>query len=482
MNTASVHFLLALLLALQLLAGCGAIPERLDSPPALELIHPEFVSARVDSESGKIGRVHSPWWTSIGGDVLGDLLYDVAENNHALSASEFRAAAASYRALVQASRRSPDIGLDSSASGISTRERSSLLGPTSGESSSEQYTLGVGIRWELDLWGRLARVSEAADADARASKLDADALQLSVTEDAARQWVFHASATEQIALIGQQKKSVQTQIDVLTTRQRLGEPVLSQILQLRSIAASLEQDHQLLTLEREQAGFRLAQLRGVSMDTPLLDQPILSTGLTWESVLGTPKDLLDTRPDLQAAMERLRAADARMHAAFLDRWPRIEISASAAFSSARLADLFLGELLQAAASLSAPLYNGGRSDAIEGDALALRDAAAADLADTVLSTLAEVEGSIAGVHRRQGAEEAAILSVTHARSAYEESRSRFIGAGGSALDALIAEERLLQAQRDAAEARKQRALAIVSLGIALGQHPFPSSSSDNEDL
>lgn len=467
--------------ALVLSGGCGAPPPLRGLPPVAELVHDEFQAAGAMPEIRKEIDERAPWWRTIGGESLEDLLVEVQLGNRSLRASEFRALAARYGAQLAEARRSPRVDLDASSSGVGTRTRSSFLGSTTSESSSESYTLGARLRWEVDLWGRLARLSDAARAEAEALDADVRVLRLTLAEDAATQWVLHATALEQTALLEGQTDAVDRQIGVLVSRQQIGEPVLSQVQQLRSIRSGLAQDLALLRLEAERAAYRLHELRGKPMDDQLPAAPTLGAELDWRALLGEPRDLLEHRPDLQAAMDRLRAADAQTHAVFLERWPRLDLDAAAAFTSARIADLFLGELLRAAVSLSAPLIDGGRRQASENESVALRDAAVEDLASAVLAAMSEVEIGIAGVVHSADAEAAAVESAAFAREASEESRSRFLGAGGSALDALIAEERLLEAERRAVEIRRDRALAVIRLGIALGRIPDARTPSRNGD-
>lgn len=463
--------------------GCASPPERLGSPDALNLVHDAFKSADLERVRSDAPDTTCAWWYTIGGHELETLLVRVQISNRSIRAGDFRAAAARYIARRTEAERRPEATLDASATGTSTRARSSALGTTTSESSSESYSLGAGLRWELDLWGRLARLSEASNADAEAQAADVQALRLVVIEDAATQWILQATAREQIDLLARQASAIDTQIDVLAGRQQLGEPVLSQIQQLRSIRSTLDQDAAVLELEVERAQYRMLELSGLPMNTEPSWVPTVGPELDWHAALGSPMDLLGRRPDLQAALDRLRATDARAHAAFLERWPKLELSASASFTSTQFADLFLGELLRAAVQLSAPLYDGGRRRAREQESLAHRDAASEELAADILRVMAEVETAIAGVDRFAEAEAASLESIAFARNASEESRARFIRAGGSALDALVAEERLLQTERQSAQIRRSRALAVVRLGIALGHAPpVPDNQQTENEL
>lgn len=456
------------------IAGCRVPPPRPDHPTELELIHEAFQESVQRPLPDFEVAPDAPWWRCVGGKGLELLLARAVAENREIRAAEFRAQALAFRARAADGNRTPELAVSAGASGEQSRMRSTFLGDTRGESSSESYTLGIGLRWEVDLWGRLAHLYDAAEADALVGELDVRVLRLVTIEDVARQWVLHASASEQLGLLQRQTDALQRQISVLADRQRLGEPVLSEVLQLRSLVSKLERDAATIELQRLRAAYRLKELCGVSMHQEIDLTPAIGTDLQWRGALGQPRDVLMNRPDLRAALARLQAADARMHSAFLDSWPRLEFSASAALDAARFTDLFLGELWRAAASLSAPLLDGGRRSALEGEALALRDAAAEDLASALLTTLAELEGDVAAVRYLSDAERASQQASSHALDALNESRSRFLGAGGSALDALIAEERSLQAERDAIEARRDHALAIIRLGVALGHSPDPS--------
>lgn len=478
--TSKRHFILLITCVSVLLSsGCRKPPARLEQPPAHDLIHDAFWESPDSSEAEQDDAPNTPWWQCIGGDELEAFLLQTLENNRSVRAADFRAKALTFRTRAEKTRKSPQIDLAASGSGDLARSRSSFLGGSSSSSSSESYTLGLQLRWEFDLWGRLDRLAEAAQEDALVAELDAKVLRLVIVEDAATQWVLHSSASEQLELIARQTDALQRQIQLLIDRQRLGDPVLSEILQLRSLVSELERDAASLELDRVQAAYRLSELAGTPIEKELGLTPLLSPELVWQSSLGQPRDLLVNRPDLRASLARLRAADARMHAEFLESWPKLEISTTTAFDAVRFTDLFLGELLRATVSLSAPVFDGGRRSAREKEALALREAAAEDLAATVLSTLAEIESNVAAVRFLTEADHAAEQAAEHARAALDESLSRFIGAGGSALDALVAEERLLQTELRAAESRRDHALAIVRLGTALGQ--APADETDQQD-
>lgn len=285
----------------------------------------------------------------------------LTQNRDLLAATaRIEQARAQYR--IQDSRRLPTPVANAAAS----RSRTPLatIAPgASGSTTADRFEVGVGVSsFELDFWGRIANLSDAARAQYLAAEANQRAFYLSLIADVASTYFALLEAGEQIDLAQATLESRQAGLRIAQLRLDAGVTSALPFRQAETLLTTAEQ--QLAAQRLSQARLR-NQLSVLVGGSPRTDLP---SGLPMEAqengVLlsaGLPSDLMYVRPDVIAAEEQLRAARANIGAARAAFFPSISLTGSAGFASRDLDGLFKGDgfTWSFGPSISLPIFDWG---------------------------------------------------------------------------------------------------------------------------
>jgi NodT family efflux transporter outer membrane factor (OMF) lipoprotein len=420
-----------------------------------------------------------PWWRTVGGTELEELLVVGLAHNRELRAAHARIDAARWDSEFADAERWPELAATLSASEGERSTRSSFLGSETSRVSTDRFSLGVAMHWEADVFGRLRSGMRGALERLAAATEDRRALELLTARSIAYAWVDAAHAVDTERLLSEQSDVGRRQLELLRARQIVGGVPASEVLRQQSSLEEIESELDRVRIARFQATRRIAVLLGTTFTE---DASFGISGLPTldgNVACGRPEHILANRPDLRAAMHRVNAANAELAVRMAERWPTIALDAGAAFDAARLSDLFLGEAYSIVGSLTAPLFDAGRRKALVRREEALLRAVVEDAARALLEALGEVESSLvedqelatAVVHEK----EAARL----ARESWELATSRFLGGGGDAIDAFLAWDRRLEVEREVLDLQREHARARITLEVALGSL-LPRAEEDDQ--
>lgn len=367
------------------------------------------------------------WWREFGDERLDELIATGLANNHNLRASMARLQAASAAHTIAGAPLLPE--LDGSLQ--TDRARRLFLGfPFGGggvpSSNVTTHGLSLGVRWEVDVWGRLRAADSAALADQQAAIEDLQGAQLSLAAQICRSWFAAVEAKQQLALAKVTAEAFEETLGDVRDRFRRGvRPALEVHQAATNVAnakASLAQRKDL----HSRAMRRLDVLVGryPSGKLPIADS--LPATLP-EIPAGLPGELLRRRPDLRAAERRVAAAGCRVESAEAALYPRLSLTASGGTQSLDLEDLVDSDfrVWSLGANLFEPLFRGGALRTEVQRQQARRAEAFANYGNTVLTAFAEVEDILSSkvqlVGQRQGLADAA----RHAGLARDLARERW---------------------------------------------------------
>lgn len=331
---------------------------------------------------------------------------------------------------------------------------------------SSQVQFGLGISdWEIDFWGRLDSLDEAARLAWLATDAAGRALSLSLIAQVAQTWFTLAELEERLGLARQALASRDESLRIFTRRVAVGATArlaLTQVqvlqYQAQTLVAQLEQARaaqwQQLTLLAGRDGMRT---------TPVLNElPPLQPGL--------PVELLTHRPDVIAAEMQLRASSASVAAARAALWPRVTLTGLLGTASAGLSGLFDGGsgAWTLAPSLALPLLDGGRLRSGLAVQQAREQQALAGYERTVQGALREVNDALGG--RRWLGEQLAIARGALAAQTERAglAQRRYEQGSAAFLEVLDAQRDLLAAQQQVVQTRSALLMAQVNLYAALG--------------
>lgn len=407
---------------------------------------------------------------------LEGLVASALENNRDLMAATARIEQARARYRIEDSRRLPTVVANASG----TRTRQSVEGnPALGGGAEapasvtfNRFQIGVGVSaFELDFWGRIANLSEAARAQYLATIAAQRAFYLSLIADTASTYFEILETEEQVALAEATAESRREGLRI--ARMRLDSGVTS-ALPFRQAEALLTQAEQQLAAERlalARLRNQLAVLVGGTIPTDLPEGlPLALQADDRRLAAGLPSDLLLARPDIVAAEEQLRAARANIGAARAAFFPTISLTGNAGFSSDSLSGLFDSDGLgwSFGPTISLPIFDWGAREADLDLARALEVEQVANYDRAVQTAFREVADALAG--RRYLAEQ--IETLDRAVAAQETiarlARLRYQEGVTGYLEVLDAERSLFSAQQQLLATRRAWLQNRTTLFVALG--------------
>ncbi|MBE2261397.1 MAG: efflux transporter outer membrane subunit [Burkholderiaceae bacterium] len=390
MNKSPILYRQIAMVAAVVLAGCSLAPtyERPAAPLAPQW--PQPLPAAVAPAAPAAGDLH--WNKFFLNPSLRELIRLALDNNRDLRIAVLNIEQA--RATWQVRRADQFPTLNLGATGI-VQPKADGSGGT-----SSAYTAGLSITgWELDFFGRVASLKDAALAQFLATEQARLAVQAGLIAAVATTWLNLQTDEEFIALT---KQTLITREDSLRlTRLRLDNGAASRldVRQAESLTAGAQATLQQNLRQRAQDINALTLLVGQPLTDDLLKAASATARPQFADVpAGLPSDLLVQRPDIRQAEQQLIAANANIGAARAAFFPRISLTAAYGSASSGLTNLFqngfLGGTLGAQALL--PIFDAGRNEANLASSKAARDIAVAQYEKTIQTAFREVADALAG--------------------------------------------------------------------------------------
>jgi len=461
---------LAALAATALLLGACALGPDYEQPElALPEAWPEHVLLAAEAEQD-----WHDWWRRFQDPTLERLVERALDDNLDLRLQLARVREARARLGLSRAERLPTLEGQAQAA----RERQSeLMSPIPGADGGAQsaYSLSATLGYEVDLWGRLARQQEAAEAALEQSAYGHDAVRLAVVADVVAAYFELRAAQQQLATTEQALEARQEAFALERLRHDDGE---TDALVLRQAESELETTRARLPQQRERVLLLQSALAAlVGLEPAELVGPLdFGEGRLTEIAqpagvpAALPSELLRRRPDIRAAEAGLMAANARIGVAEADRLPRLDLRAFLGTAALSLGDLFTGasETRGVSAGLFGPIFDFGRNRARVEASEAQRDQAEAQYRIAVTTAFREVRDALV-VYGTTSEREATVGRQVEAlretlRLAELRYREGFVGY----LEVLDAQRALLEAELAQTEALRDRLNATTGLFKALG--------------
>ncbi len=444
-----------------LLAGCAGPAPFVPPEPPVPLAGRAF-----EGPGAVAGEVLAQgWWRAFGDPALDRLVEAAVRGNLDLRKAAARVAEA--RAVLRESLAAerPEVTAGASV------ERSRAPGVLFGDPVTSRYSLSLGFSYEIDLWGRIARMTEASVQEAAAAREDLERAYHTLVAEVVRAYVDLRAAREQLGLAEELAANARDRLRVMEGRHRRGLVPASRVYAARQGLAQAEAEAFGYRQAAERAGVRLGLLLGrYPSPDPGVDIPGGPLAAPPPVPVGLPSDLLGRRPDVRAALRRLAAADARVGAAEAGRLPRFALTGSAGRASSELEELTLGgnTFWSLLANLTYPLYNAGAVEAGVRKAEARRDRAFLEYGATVLRALGEVEDVLVVEAEQRGRLEALGRAARTARVRLQNAELRYRKGLDDLAAAFDAREALLRAEIQGAGVRQALLRNRAALYLALG--------------
>ena len=439
------------------LAGCTVGPN-FSRPPVTT---PD--TFRGDPAAGQKSIGDEPWAAVFPDETLRQLIADALTSNYDSRIAATRVLQAAAALGITSADQLPTITANVNAQG----QRGAIFGGT------RVPTLGVGqanvgLSWELDFWGRYRRATEAARADLAATEWGQRAIAMSLVSEVATQYYVLRALDLQLDIATRTLTARRESLRLTEVRERGGVTPLVDVRQAEQLV--LQAQAQIADVQGRIAQVEnslsvlLGRLPGpIARGQALADQPHPP-----DLPVGLPSSLLERRPDIQQAEQRLAAATARIGVAVAMKFPRISLTASGGVASTSLGELFTSGAWNAALGLTQPLFDAGRNRNRVAQAEAFAQESALAWQASVLDAFREVSDALIGYQRQRevrATQEALVVAATDARRLAE---LRYNGGATSYLEVLDSETRLFIAELGLAQAQLDERAAYVEVYRALG--------------
>lgn len=430
-----------------------------------------------DGQSDLPALANLPWWELLRDEQLQRLIRIALEENkdlqHAVATvEEFRA-----RALVARSDYLPNITVAGSAP---AGRKANFLFP--GFASPFNYYLFGNLAWEVDLWGRVRRMNEAARADLLSKEENRRAVTIQLVSAVAEAYFNLLQFDLQLDIAKRTLESWEESVRIAQARLRQGMTSKLDADQFEAERANAAARTAELQRQMVQAENHLSVLLGQKPVTITRGRSLDEQLAPPEVPAGLPSELLQRRPDLLMAEQQLAAATARIGAAKAERFPKITLTGLAGLAHPELSLIFTdpSSFGVFGAGLAAPLLNaqvlGFQQEAVE----AQSKQALAAYQQAVLTALREVEDSLVAVQTARTQSESQQQQVTALQSALKLAELRYKGGLANYLDVLVARRNLFESELGLTSTRRLLLASVVQLYKALGGGWSPDMASAKE--
>jgi multidrug efflux system outer membrane protein len=467
-----VHTAVALAVA-ALLSACGTVGHDFTAPKGIDA--PAFRHAAAEPQD-QAARLPAQWWTVFNDATLSQLEERALRDNPNVRAAAQRLVQAQAQLGVTRAGELPTLGVSAGVSNTRTSAEAPMGQAFGGRSiKGNEYQVGANFSYELDLWGRVRRAVEAADAQALAAQDDRDGVMLMLSSQVATAYWQLRGLDAELAILNNALATRRESQGLIEARFNAGLSNELDVSRTRIERANAEADIQEALRQRNTLEHALAVLVGASPSQAILPPAAgdVATTLPLPPAIpvGLPASVLGQRPDLAASVAQLRAFNAQVGVAEGAFYPSVSLTGNFGYASETLSNLAKGSARQFSfgpLALSIPVFEGGRNRANVNLAKARYDEAVANHEARLLTALREVEDALSDVQQRQQQGDVQIQAQQAAARAVLVAQARYDRGVSTYLDVTDAQRSALAADRAAAQIRTQRLLAAVSVARALG--------------
>jgi multidrug efflux system outer membrane protein len=451
----------ALPLVAALLAGCT--------------LGPDYRRPQVDApktylyEPAAVETINAEWWKQFGDPVLEQLIAEALANNKSVKIAAANVEQAAAVLMQTRSALFPQVSYQSSAGRTRSSQSNAIPIPGGVANPATSYQLIGGASWEIDLWGRVRRLSEAAQANLLATDEARRGVVLSLVAQVAVSYIQLRGLDEQLEVGQRTLKTYKDSLDLFNLQFEHGQvsqlTVTQSLSQYESAAARIPQIRAQIALAENALSILLGRNpghipRGKSIAAIALP-PVPE---------GVPSQLLERRPDLLQAEQQLVAANAQIGAARALYFPSISLTGAAGTASAKLDNLFTGpaKLWSYAGSVTGPIFTGGAISGQVAQAEAAKKAALINYERAIQNAFADVEDALSS-REQLGEQLAAQERLVKALQDYSGlARTLFDGGYESYTTVLQAEQQLFPEELNLAATRAQLFGSLASIYLAMG--------------
>jgi outer membrane protein, multidrug efflux system len=413
--------------------------------------------------------VNTAWWQQFDDPILNELIQNALEENKDVKIAAARVEEFMGRYRTTRASLFPQVGAGASAGRSRVTEKAPTPLTSATENPANDFQVFMNARWEIDLWGKLRRGTQAARADLLGTEEGRRAVILTLVTSVAGAYVNLRDLDMQLEIAKRTSKSREETYNLFQMRFRGG--VISD-LELNQVRSEYEQAlsaipfiEKTISQQENALGVLLGRNPGPIPRGKMIDELILPS-----VPAGLPSDLLVNRPDIRQVEQDLIAANARIGVARSQYFPAISLTSLFGFESTELSSLLSGpaKVWNFAAPLTAPLFTGGAIQGQVKSAEAVQQQALLRYQQSIQTAIREVEDAL--IDQKRSRDQLAIQAqqVATLRNYARIARLRFDSGYTSYIEVLDSERSLFNAELSHAQTKGVLFQALVNLYKAMG--------------
>jgi multidrug efflux system outer membrane protein len=462
--------LIAVGLLFLLLTGCTVGPNYVRPPIATPPAYRGADDAPVTSaEQNSLGDEN--WANVFNERELQELIRTALVNNYDVRIAAQHVLEAQAQLRITRSQQFPTVSVG--GTGVGANLGSSALGPIGNQApigTIAEGSFSLSAAWNPDFWGLYRRQTEA-QRDQMLSQVWAQrAVRMTLVQQVATGYFHLRSLDEQLAIAKETVTTREQSVALTSTLVTGGSNPLSDLRQAEEneYTASAQVPQLEEQIQQEENALRL--LLGQNPGSVAHTAPNALTPVPQNLPVGLPSRLLERRPDILEAEERLAAANANIGVARAQFFPQLSISASGGVGGSDLSQIFnpAGRLVYGIGALTQPLFEGGK---LRGQ-LQLSEETKKEMVlnyqKTIATAFGDVSNALISVNKQRDTREQQEKLVAAAEDAARLARMRFEGGATSYLEVLTTDSTLFSDQLNLVSSREGEALSLVQLYEALG--------------
>jgi multidrug efflux system outer membrane protein len=454
--------MVALLCAFASLSGCAVGPNYkrpVVNPPA---------GFRGDSEQTTKSFADQEWWTVYQDPILQSLVREAIANNYDLLIATARVEQEQALAVQARSQFVPNLEYNGTISRGRNDQLGSLFPDDGVTASSAMASLNTFL--ELDLWGRIRRLNEAARAQVLASEDARNGVMLTLLSEVASDYFRLSELDRELEINAQTTDSFNDSLNIFRQRMEGGTGSALETSRAEAALADAKSATPLVLEEIALTENELSILLGRNPGPISRSKPDFAEQLTPEVPVGLPSQLLERRPDIREAEQSLHAANADVGESVAEFFPKIGLTALLGRVSPELSAFSLGSANAwgVAAAASGPIFEGGKLVGQYHQAKAAKEEAILRYRQIILFSFRDVSDALITRQRLAEIRDQQAVEVTSLENAVKLSTERYLAGKANYYEVLEAQQQLFPAQLNLARTQRDELLAVVTLYKSLG--------------
>ena len=353
--------------------------------------------------------------------------------------------------------------------GASSGTGSSSGGGISRPKPYNTFSVPLDLSYEIDIWGRVRRSFESAQAQAQASVADYQSILLTLNSDVAVEYLTLREYDSETQILSDTVKARTESVRINKVRVQAGRATNVDVAQAETDLTNAEAQLASVQQSRAETADALAVLCGTNAYD--LELPVRPLDLVPPKIpVGLPSSLLERRPDVAEAERTMASKNALIGVAYAAFFPSVSLTGQGGVLSAHASDLFHWQntIWEFGPSVSLPIFDGGQNLSNLQIARSQYIEAVADYRNSVLDAVKDVEDALADLKFLARQTAALHESVLSSRQATDLEQKRFRVGETNYTDVIVADETRLSTERNDSQVRGQQLYATVRLIKALG--------------